>query len=322
MNRLVLQTAGVRQHLWALLAVACCACSEGWPPTEPEPAGDDGPAPVQELTRAFFILQHADLSSPEWPDAFQEYRIFVCNPSLQARHLEIVRRDIEDPILLAYTNVQDVPIGIYPNDPYYVALTAAFDESLCIRDLTTGELVGFWVDGAGVTTPAFIVQQTSAEVLVEFHRTVTMVAGWDGFYFDVCSREFPPYRQRALLDQAPLFDFNGDGVADSLQALLDAYRVGRPYYTNLMRETFGSSCIMVGNCQQQLGDPALNGMAMEAVGDLITVEDARSYLLDQLSVSVDPFLAVLWVTSGRSAEPSLELCREIPGLACGVIRKY
>lgn len=304
-----------------MLAIVCCACSEGWPPTEAEPTGEDEPTPVQELTRAFFILQHADLSSPQWPAAFQEYRIFVCNPSLESEHLDVVRRDMQDPILLAYMNVQDISIGIYPNDRYYQALTAAFDESLCIRDLATGELFSFYRDTSGASVPAFIVQQPSADVLVEFHRTVTMATDWDGIYIDLCTREFPRYRQVALLDRAPSFDFDGDGAADSLPELLDAYRVGRTYFTTRMRETFGTSFVLIGNSGGALDDPALNGITLEGVGDrAMTVEQARSHLLGQQEVCVEPFTAVLWATTVLSAGPSLELCRELPGVAYGVLR--
>jgi hypothetical protein len=322
MNRLLLQIAGARGQLWALLAVACCACSQGWPPTEPEPGGGDGPAPVQELTRAFFILQHTDLSSAGWPDAFQDYRIFVCNPSLKAQHLEAVRRDIEDPILLAYMNVQDISIGIYPNDTYYQALTAAFNDSLCIRNLATGELFSFYTDTGGANVPAFIIRQPSADVLVEFHRTVTMANDWDGIYIDLCTREFPLYRQVALLEGAPSFDFDGDGEADSLLELLDAYRAGRAYFTARLRETFGASFVLVGNSGGSLDDPALNGITLEGVGDgVVTVEQARNHLLGQQQVGVEPFTAVLWATTVLSAGPSLELCREMPGLAYGVLRR-
>jgi hypothetical protein len=304
-----------------MLAIVCCACSEGWPPTEVEPGGEDEPTSVQELTRAFFILQHADLSSPQWPAAFQEYCIFVCNPSLRAEHLDVVRRDMQDSILLAYMNVQDISIGIYPNDTYYQALTAAFDESLCIRDLATGELFSFYRDTSGASVPAFIVQQQSADILVEFHRTVTMATDWDGIYIDLCTREFPRYRQVALLDRAPSFDFDGDGAADSLQELLDAYRVGRTYFTTRMRETFGASFVLVGNSGGALDDPALNGITLEGVGDrAMTVEQARSHLLSQQEVCVEPFTAVLWATTVLSAGPSLELCREMPGVAYGVLR--
>jgi hypothetical protein len=125
-----------------------------------------------------------------------------------------------------------------------------------------------------------------------------------------------------LLEKAPLFDFDNDGVADSLPALRDAYRAGRIYFTTRLRETFGASCLILANSAGPLADPALNGIALEEVGGrYFTVEEARSHLLGQQEVAAAPFTSILWVISPESAYPSFQLCCEFSGVAYGTLRQ-
>jgi hypothetical protein len=314
--------------LSSLVALCLAACSSGDPAgTDLGPGhGDGGPDDDTDgggdgVPEALFILQPAHRAGAGWPQDFTGYSLLVCNPSFTAADLASIRADLPGAVLLAYTNIHDIPIGLHPGNPYFEALEAAFDSSLCVTDLATGNVVRVYgyagTPGSGY--PHCVLRVASAEILVAFHRDVTMAAGWDGFYVDCCNLLYPDWRRATLLSQTTTFDCDGDGVADTIEKLENQYASNRPYFTRRLRQELGPDVILVGNSGGALADINLNGITLEGVGDRFTVEEARTYFAQQEAVSRDPFTAVLWATTDLSRGPSRALAGEIPGACYGVV---
>ncbi len=300
----------------AAIALAGCLTSAKEPADDFVPV-DDVP-PEEALDEAYFILQYEDLASVDWPAAYARYSIFVCNPSFSSspEFLDAARAGLPDAKFLAYTSAQDVPITRYVGNPYYDALRAAFSEDYCIRDLDTGEIVEIYGHGTPNSVPSWIPRPASVDALVAFHENVTMQVPWDGFYIDQCNALYPNHRMLTLNSITDDFDMDGDGVEDSMAILVLRYGQGRPYLTARMREAFPDK-ILVANSGGGLGDPALNGITLEGVGDRFTVLQARDFLTAQRSVAVAPFHAVLWNTTQESELPSRELAEELDGVYFG-----
>jgi hypothetical protein len=165
-------------------------------------AQDPGEA-AEPADRAFFEFQASHLRSLGWPEAYQAYELIVCNPALEQWQVDEIRRGVPGVTLLAYTDVQDAHIGLWPRSAYWRALTAAFDSTLCIQDLETERTIRIWGhdvdDPESGGLPAFVMSREAADILVEFHRDVTLQVEWDGFYLDVCNPEFPPWRKKLIL---------------------------------------------------------------------------------------------------------------------------
>jgi len=306
--------------LAALCIAGCLAGSTDDGPAAPDDPPDDDllPEPVPE---AFFVFHGADLDSPGWPGDYARYSLFVCTPTLPAAEVAEIRAARPDARLLAYTNTQDIPLGRNPGSPYYDALTAAFDSSLCVIDLTTGDVLrlqGYTgVPGSGV--PHWVPRTESIEVLVAFHRDVTMAAGFDGLYVDQCNAAYPPWRQALLDSLTSAFDADGDGLADRVEDVVSMYAAGRPVLTRRLREVLGEDALLIANSGGALADPELQGITLEGVGDRFTVQQARSFLAQQEAVGRPPFTAVLWATTAASEGPSRTVAGEFPGVHYGVI---
>lgn len=273
----------------------------------------------EEPDRAFFILQKRHLRSVDWPEAYRRYRVFVCNPGLDDRHLDAVRRAVPGALCLAYTSLHDASIGVYELDPYFRALTAAFPESLCIRETGSGDLVTLHVTHRGVAIPSYVMTKETADVLVEFHRDETLKADWDGFYLDVCNATFPAHRKRKLARLGVPVDFDGDGSPDPVERIDAVYEKWRPYFTARMREIVGPDRLLVGNSGGPLVDPALNGITLEGVGVRFDPEDARDWIRAQRAVAAAPFCSILWSTTAPAVEPSRRLARESDGVFLGTM---
>jgi hypothetical protein len=268
--------------------------------------------------QAFFMLQPEMLRESDWPEAYEHYNLFVCNPSLDAADLAMIRQDVPGAKLLAYTNAQDVPFDLHPGNPYYEALADMFPEEYCIHDLNTGEIVRIQGHGTSYAVPTYIMHSQTANALVAFHQTVTMSVPWDGFYIDQCNKIFPNHRKAKLNEITDSFDINNNQVPDSIASLDSQYGTWRPYFTTKMRQAFPNK-IIIANSGGQLDDPALNGITLEGVGDRFTVPQALSFLNSQASVGVPPFRAVLWKTTPESEQPSRDLAAQMPGVYFGTV---
>ena len=309
------------------LFVLCALCAMGCLSTGSEPSAPDGPGPSPDdtsgdgqTTKAYFVLQGGDLRGANWPAAFAEYSLMVCNPSLSATDVAQIRTDLPGCVLLAYFNVQDSPIGMFAS-PYYQAMEAVFDSTQCLIDLDTGKVVrqqGHDEGTPGSGYPHFIFNDGTIEALVAFHRDVTMAAGWDGFYLDQSTGFYPPWRRAMLLDQTPNFDFDADGVSDSIDKIQLRYPLGRYNFTRRLREELGDAKVIVANSGGPLGDSNLNGICLEGVGDRFTITQARDYVTNQEEVSRSPFTAVFWATTVASEAPSMQLATEL-GVHYGAI---
>jgi hypothetical protein len=283
--------------------------------------GPDHDGVPREHDRAFFEFQESHLRGEDWPEAYRHFDLIVCNPSLNQWHVAEIRRAIPGVTLLAYTDVQDAHIGMWLKSPYWRAFTAAFDSSLCIQDLTNGRTVRIYghdprrPESGGL--PAFVMSQKAADILVAFHRDVTLQVDWDGFYLDVCSPEFPPWRKKSLLAQTSSFDIDSDGLPDRLDDIDSMYNTWRPYFTAEMRRMVGGDEILIGNANGPLVDPVLNGIALENVGTWFTVEQAREYLLDQKGVSTSPFMCAVWAIHEGTWRACVALAGEVEGVHLG-----
>ncbi len=282
---------------------------------------DDGTDPPVE-GQAFFILQGTHLRSDEWPEAFADYDVLVTTPSLGADDVAGIRADLPGVRLLAYTNVQDMPLGLHSANAYWRGLEAVFDSSLCIRNLSTGNVVRIYgadPEDLSVGTPAYIMSREAADVLVAFHRDVTMTAGWDGMYVDQCTALYPSWKVSQLLDITTNFDIDDDGFGDLPASLLAQHETWRPYFTQRLREELGEAAVIVGNSGGPLADAALNGITLEGVGARFTVAEAGAYLDEAEAATSRPFLAILWATTAESEAPSRELADARESVHFGVI---
>lgn len=308
--------------LFAFSVAGCLSPAQRYPLGPQVPGPDPDPAPDSVAApEAYFTLHGSDVRGEGWPEDFARFSLFVCDPSLPPETIAQIRADLPGVVLLAYSNVQDVPLGFYPGNPYYAALDAAFDSSLCLSDLQNGGVVrvqGYTgVPGSGM--PQYVLRDASIEVLAAFHRDVTMAKDWDGMYLDQCNAAYPNWRVDAVLDQTASFDADGDGAADRIEDVAAQYAANRPLYTQRLREEVGDAVILVANSGGALGDPALHGITLEGVGDRFTVEQARGHFAGQEAVSRTPFTAVLWATTPASDAPSRALAGEIPGAYWGFI---
>ncbi|GJM44919.1 MAG: hypothetical protein DHS20C21_17610 [Gemmatimonadota bacterium] len=269
--------------------------------------------------RSFFILQHADVRSSQWPTEYQDVELFVCNPALSAADIAKVRRDIPDAKLLAYLNAQEVAIHRFSGD-YYEALTARFDSSMCIIDLAEDRILFLEEDDH----PAFVLNQDSADVLVAFHRDVTMAMDWDGLYIDQCTLRFPVSKKRLLEEADTEYDINGDGVADTYEELEIQYETWRPYFTSELRRVVRrnvasaprgarNKVILLGNAGGPLADPALNGLTLEGIGVAYSPFAAIEWALAQEAVSVSPKMTGGWIRLPVSVIPTTYFANEVNG---------
>jgi hypothetical protein len=64
-------------------------------------------------------------------------------------------------------------------------------------------------------------------------------------------------------------------------------------------------------------DPALNGIALENVGEWFTVEEAREFMLNQKPVSVEPFMGAVWAIREGTWEACVEVARQVDGVHLG-----
>jgi hypothetical protein len=270
---------------------------------------------------AYFVLQGPDLRSPDWPLAWAEMDLIVCNPSLPAEDVATIRNALPGVRLVAYTNVQDIQLGFFPGNPYYDALEAAFDSTWCLRRTDTGEIIRLqgWDGTPGSGVPAWVVHTVSIEAMVAFHRDVTMAAGWDGLYVDQCTATYPAWRQAAILEQTASFDYDGDSLADTMEDLTTEYETSREAYTSRLRQELGTDAILLANAGGALADGALNGITLEGVGDRFTEGEARGILLTARNLARSPWLGAVWVTSQESVAASRAVSETVEGVHYGIV---
>jgi hypothetical protein len=263
--------------------------------------------------RAYFLLQASHLRSAQWPAEFTSYDVFVCNPSLTADLITQIRTDIPGAMVLAYTDVQDIAIQLYPGNPYFDQLTAAFPEAQALHDLDTHTIIEL-----SPPQPSWIVNTVSADALVAFHRDVTMQLPWDGMYVDESTQAFPQWKLDNLTQNTPNFDIDGDGVADTVQKLSTTYAASRPYFTAQLRAVLGPTAVVVGNAGGPLVDPSLNGITLERVGVRYTVADAQGYVAAEHAVATWPKLSVAWIIDAAvEAADAATLAASEPGVIVG-----
>lgn len=284
--------------------------------------GDDKKEAPAGVPSAYFTLQAADVRSADWPESYAGYEIFVCNPSLAANTLAQAKADLPDAMFLGYTSVADAHIGLYSENPYWAAFEAAFDSTLCAYDMWFDHIIRMGTnDDPEYRIPYYVMTQETADILVAFHRDVTLSAGFDGLYLDNCTQVVPPYRMAEMFDNTLRVDIDHDGQEDSEADALSLYATWRPYYTQQLRDAVGDDRIIIANAGGPLGDAALNGITLEGVGDRFEVETARDYFAQQLSVGSPPFLAVAWATTPASEQPCLDLVPQMEGLHYGHIAR-
>jgi hypothetical protein len=273
------------------------------------------------VEKAYFLLQHRDVWSFDWPAPYEDIRVFICNPSFGEVEIRRIREHLPDAVCLAYTNAQEAFLGMY-DGAYWRAFDAAFDSSHCIRNLETGEIVRF---GAAEGEPGyglaeFVMREESAEALAAFHRDVTLAVSWDGLYVDQAHRHYPSWKKVRLLREAPSFDIDGDGTADRLWQIDASYEAWKPHFLRRLRKVLGRRRILIANSGGELVDPSLNGITLEGIGVRHEVEDAGSWFRAQRAVAVPPFLGVVWSDLRVEELAAARLSSEIRGVMPGVFR--
>jgi hypothetical protein len=247
--------------------------------------------------------------------------VFVCTPTLDDEILTRVREAFPGALCLATASAQDAKIGIFDENPYWSALTAAFDSTLCIRNLDTGNVVRIYSPDLSnpdaVSVPTFVLRQESADALVAFHRDVTMQASWDGLYIDMCTASFPLHRKRRLEEISPNYDIDDDGSADTREDIDRNYDQWRPYYTARLRDVVGEHRVIIGNSAGALIDPSLNGITLEKVGERVTLAQARDYFTSHAAATSYPPLSVAWIFSTLHQEASARIAAELDYVLAG-----
>jgi hypothetical protein len=274
-----------------------------------------------ESKRAYHILQHGDLTDPTWPGEFRNYRVFMCNPSFEARHIDQIHADIPRSLCFAAVSAQDAALGLFPDNPYWEAFEAAFDTSLCIRNLATGNVVrlyGYDPDNPDAEAyPAFVMRRRSADALAAFHRDVTMQAGWDGLYIDMFTARWQPWKKALLESVAPSYDIDDDGLADNRTKIDQLYTTWLPYFTQRLRNMLGRDVILIGNTDGLVNNRQLNGISLENVGPRHSINAARWYIMSQLVMSDRPLFSIVWAIREESERPSLQLAQELDWVYLG-----
>jgi len=314
------------------VALLLAACAREEVPTAPSAAGAPrGLLPdVSTIPRMYFMLQSSDLRESDWPSHYLDYKLFVCNPAMTATDIAEVRQAVPAAMLLAYFDLQSLPLYEY-SEPYYQALTATVDSSLCMINLDDQCMLKLedW------RNPEIILNQTSADLLVAFHRDVTMLQDWDGIYLDQCTRRWP-FRKRTLLEGLDVtYDIDQDGLADTMDDLDAQYETWRPYFTSELRRvlrrnvshpddpvggtpsrpsSIGAPGVMlVGNVARDIIDPALNGITFEAIGVAIQLDYAMLWAQAQQAVARPPKLLGAWARLQQSIVPSMTFAELMGG---------
>lgn len=301
----------------AAFALVGCLVAPSGDSGDSDPGDTDQPQDEDEapLPSAYFMLHAADTRTPGWPDDWAQYTLFICNPTIPAHTVAEIRAARPDATLLAYTNVADLHIGQGSPNPYWVAMEAVFDTTLCVRNLLTGNVIRLYPD-----LPYFVMRKETADILVAFHSEVTMAAGFDGLYLDNCTASVPQWRIDDLLEASSWIDYDNDGVGDLHTDIPAVYETWRPYYTEQLRAAVGDDVLLIANSAGALDDSVLNGITLEGVGARFDREEARDLFNGQASVGRSPFLGVGWVTSPDTDEPTRSLVPEVPNLYYGHIR--
>ena len=319
-----------RVLLLGLIVCSASGCLMGAPEEAPSPpvtsaapTGHFGPkvALFDPIPEAHFVVQGEDLRSPEWPDSYTGYTFLVCNPSLPAEDVQRIHRDLPGALALAYFNLQDLHYAPFLDNPYWAAFDAVFDTTLCVRDRPTGRVlrVAGYTGEPGSGSMQMIPHARNIEILVAFHRDVTMSAGWDGLYLDQSEKVYPPWRRAAVQSQSTDFDADADGVQDTMSQLAAKWATGRAVLTSRLRQELGHAAYLVANTAGPLGDHNVNGITLEGVGTLWTVGQAKLFLLDQKRVAHQPFVAAGWVLSRECVAATRSLALQVPGTCYGRI---
>ncbi|MBZ0266526.1 hypothetical protein K8I85_00085 [bacterium] len=304
---------------FASLLVGCLSAPGG--SDGAQDGGDKKDTPIG-VPSAYFTLQGTDLRSLDWPEAYSGYDLFICNPSLDANSVAQAKADRPDATFLGYTSVADAHIGLYSANPYWAALEAVFDSTLCVRDMWNDRIIRMGTaDDPNYRIPYYVMGRESSDILVAFHRDVTLAAGFDGLYLDNCTQVVPPSRIAGIFDQALRVDVDRDGQQDNADRISAIYATWRPYYTAQLRAAVGDDRLLIANAGGPLGDSALNGITLEGVGHRFEVETARGYFAEQLAAATPPFLAVAWATTPESEQPCLDLVPQMEGLHYGHIAR-
>jgi len=281
--------------------------------------GGSGTPQIMLVPESLYILQATDIYSTSWPQAFQNYRFIVCNPSITYMDVARIHHDLPGVTALAYINIQDLLFDQYPNSPYWQVFAAVFDTSWCVRDLPTNRVIrvqGYTgVPGSGLMHA--IPHLRNMETLVRFYRDATMAAGWDGLDIDQSHQDYPWWRKPIVQEQSSNFDVDGDGVTDTIDDLAQKYVAGRAILTMRLRQELGNSAYLVANSGGPLADPNLNGITIENVGVKWTVTQATGFLQAQKAVGRTPFIAAGWVISASNVTPTRTLARTVPGCCYG-----
>jgi hypothetical protein len=305
-----MRSASLHRIALVVVTAALNGCNPDPVGPTPEVASPPGDS-IADKSRAFFIVNRAQLESAAWPEQYVAYGLFVCDPAMGPEDFQTIRTVFPDAIVLAYANAQNARIAM-SDSPYWQAFTAAFDSALCIRNLETGSVVRLHQG-----LPSFVLRHESIEALVAFHRDVTMSLNVDGIYMDQVTLGYPEWKRVLLLQMAPLFDIDDDGVADDLARLDATYAAWKPHFLQRLREEVGDLAVVLANTNGPLGHPGLNGMTIENVHFRFTVEEAAAWITQQHAVSWLPRYNVLWAIHGSSRAPSEALAACLPNTLVG-----
>jgi hypothetical protein len=268
------------------------------------------------LLKAYHGLHKARLRKDGWEDFVRQFDLILVFPPVPAKQLAAVRAVHPAVILLAYTNCRSLPYQRYPAD-YWARLDALLPAEMRVRNPGSGDLVH---DPHGASY--FVMTQAVAESLVVLHRDFTMTWQWDGIFLDNCTPTIPGHILKAITLQTEEFDFDNDGVLDTVEDAQRSYETWRPYFTRRLREELGDGVILIANSGGVLDDPQLNGISLEAIGTLWTEEEATDILERQRAVGRSPWLGIGWVENATDIDPTSSLARRLDGVYYGVKRQF
>ena len=156
----------------------------------------------------------------------------------------------------------------------------------------------------------------SAESLAVMLASVVNKAGFDGIYLDgyLDPATYGEFKTPKFPSGA-MYDFNGDGKADSPQDVVKQYQTWAPYFVSQLRDLMGPDKYILSNSAGANPDPNLNGLTIEMEACL-DMKECTSALVENQREGARPTKSVLWLTHSEvmSAEQQCDRAGEIQAL--------
>lgn len=208
--------------------------------------------------------------------------------------------------------------------PFLTQLQQTFSPKLAVHDVTDG-LPGVMLESyPGLAK--YVWNADSAPLLAKFLGDWVSAHGFDGLYLDgYVSPSRVDFHQCALKEEGcqsfmkpnRSYDIDGDGHADSADAVYASYFAWGPAFVAMLRARLGAGAVVLANSAGSISDSSLSGVTIEMEACARGSTRACSDALDAqraatASVGTTP-ISVLWMTHSE-AMPAAEQCKIVAQL--------